>query len=366
MERQQQISLLTLPTELLHRICDFLDAKTMLLSLRPVCAQLHAMTASYHHYKVYCRSTASVYLCRLIRPENIVSLGFGDSTSHLGYLDLFLHTFNIDQFTRLRSLTLHKFRNGDLQALLYQITLHCHLTSFAMYSEIPKDAGDTLLLLSSTIAQPTLRRLVLRAHLSDIDELAWPTHCNIEQLSIGTCTMKQLCLILQSSARLQTLIMDDCYAHDINGSMVLSSSYQQLTSLTLNDVRMTMDKLELLLSLVPSLVHLDLASAGKPFEFIQRLSRWETFLQSNLTRLCQLEFCIFCYGADWSNFDSVIDAFRMPFWLQEKRWFVTCQFRDDWTSSFTIFTSPEPSVPSNQIRDNFDKIVCRRSSLAEN
>ena len=56
-------------------------------------------------------------------------------------------------------------------------------------------------------------------------------------------------------------------------------------------------------------------------------------------RIRQLEFHIFCFQFDWEYFDSLISSFRSPFWLVEKHWFVTCQFRDDWSSSFTIFTT---------------------------
>ncbi|CAF0816743.1 unnamed protein product [Adineta steineri] len=82
------------------------------------------------------------------------------------------------------------------------------------------------------------------------------------------------------------------------------------------------------------------------------------FIRFRLPRLNQFEFCIFCYCTDWENFDKVIAAFRTSFWLEEKHWFVTCQFRDDWTSSFTIFTSPKLSNESYRPECNFDKVIC--------
>ncbi|CAF1419927.1 unnamed protein product [Rotaria sordida] len=94
-----------------------------------------------------------------------------------------------------------------------------------------------------------------------------------------------------------------------------------------------MDKLELLLSILPSIINLDLASSGRPFEFVRRLSQWEGFIRLKLPQLYRFEFCIFCYCSNWENFESLIAAFRTSFWLEEKRWFVTCQFRDDWTSN---------------------------------
>jgi hypothetical protein len=159
--------------------------------------------------------------------------------------------------------------------------------------------------------------------------------------------------------------MDDCHVNEIDG-IILSNSYRQLTTLTLNDIRMTMDKLEFLLTLVPSLIHLDLASSGRPFEFARRLSQWEEFIQLKLPRLRQLEFCIFCFCSNWDNFESLIVSFRTPFWLKEKCWFVTCQFRDDWTSSFTVFTSPNSSNISYQDNNNFDKVVSYHTTANDN
>ena len=43
-------SLLTLPVELLHRIFDYLDAQTILLSFSYVCTHLRAVTHTYEKY----------------------------------------------------------------------------------------------------------------------------------------------------------------------------------------------------------------------------------------------------------------------------------------------------------------------------
>jgi hypothetical protein len=355
-DEQSRISLLTLPAELLYRICDFLDTETILFSFRNVCKQLHAITNTYNQYKIYFHSMSEMNICRIIRPENIVSLDFWDRNTEIDWIELFLSIFDIHQFTRLRSLSLHKIKKNDLNIILRHVTVNCKLTSFAIHSDIPKDDYDTPKLLSSIIAQSTLHNLILYFNLTDKEKLSWPVQCNVEKLSIGICTIKQFCSILQNSAHLHDLIMDDCYVNEIDET-ILSNFYRQLTSLTLNDIRMTMDKLEFLLTLIPSLVHLDLSSSGKPFEFVRRLSQWEEFIQLKLPRLSQFEFCIFCFSSNWDNFESLMLAFRTPFWLKEKRWFVTCQFRDDWTSSFTLFTSSNSSSFSYQEDNNFDKVV---------
>ncbi|CAF1586695.1 unnamed protein product [Rotaria magnacalcarata] len=296
-------------------------------------------------------------ICRIVRPENIISLNFGSRCYKINWIELSLPMFKIGQFTRLHSLCLHRTNINDLNIILHHVAMNCRLRSFAIYSDIPKDSEDTLELLSQIIAQPTLHNIILYSDLRDKNKLPWPALSTIEKLSLSTCTIEQLRSILGNSPCIHSLTMDNCYIHEIDET-ILFNSYQKITSLTLNDIRTTMDKLELLLSLLPSIIHLDIASSGRPFEFARRLSRWEEFVRTKLPKLSRFEFCIFCYCSNWENFESLIDSFRTPFWLEEKCWFVTCQFRDDWTSSFTIFTSPESTIHSYQGGHHFDKVTC--------
>ncbi|CAF3087941.1 unnamed protein product [Rotaria sp. Silwood2] len=364
MAEQYRISLLTLPAELLYRICDFLDSETLLLSFRNVCIKLYMIANTYNRYKICLRSISKINICRLIRSENIVSLDFGTRNNAIDWIELFLPMFKTHKFTRLHSLSLHTSNINDLNTILHHVAMNCMLTSFAIYSDISKDSDDTLQLLSLIIAQPTLENIILYSNLTDKNKLSWPAQSTVKKLSMDNCNLQQFCCILQNSPGLHSLIMDSCHVNGIDETILLNS-YPQVTSLTLNNMQMTMDKLELLLSLLPSINHLDLASSGRPFEFVRRLSKWEEFIRSKLPRLYQFEFCIFCYCSNWENFDLFIASFRTPFWLEEKRWFVTCQFRDDWTTSFTLFTTPESSTLSHQKEHYFDKITCSNSITSE-
>ena len=352
-----RISLLTLPSEIFYRICDFLDAETILYSFGNVCTQFHFIAKTYNQYKIDFHSVSKMNICRIIQPENIATLDFGDPNRTIDWIERFLSSFDVHQFTRLRSLHLYEIKKNTLNIVLHHVLFNCKLRSFSIHSNISIDDHDILQQLSSIISQSTLRNLTLYLNLSDKDKLLWPVLCNVEKLCISTCTVKQLCSILHNSPYLHQMIMNDCHVNEIDEIIPLNF-YRQLTSLTLNDMRITMDKLEYLLSLIPSLIHLDLSSSGKPYEFVRRLSQWEEFIRLKLPRLSQFEFCIFCFCSNWENFDSLISAFRTSFWIEEKHWFVTCQFRDDWTSSFTVFTSDNPSTISDQREKNFDKITC--------
>jgi hypothetical protein len=75
---QYTVTLLTLPAELLHRICDFLDAETIVLSFRHVCARLFSASQTYNRYKIRLNSISEMDICRILPVRNIISLEFGE------------------------------------------------------------------------------------------------------------------------------------------------------------------------------------------------------------------------------------------------------------------------------------------------
>jgi hypothetical protein len=267
--KQRTISLLSLPTELLHRICDFLEAETIVLSFRHVCAQLFATAETYNRYKCRFSSMSKMNICRTIPAENVILLDFRNKKNTI---ELFLSAFDIHQFIRLRSLSIDHINVTDLNTILHHTATNCRLKSLSIYSNVSQISDDTWQLLSLTTAQPNLHHLRLNFDYIDQDKFFWPVRCATTNLSIATCTFKQISSILRNSPQLYTLTINNCQIIEMDKSFLLNS-YQQLNSLTINDVQMTMDKLEFFLSFLPSLIHLDLTSSGKPYEFIQRLSR---------------------------------------------------------------------------------------------
>ncbi|CAF1112385.1 unnamed protein product [Adineta ricciae] len=337
--KENKVGLLDLPTELLYRICDFLDTKTIVRSIRHVCTQLFAVTESYNRYKIHVNSIAMKNICRIIPLENVLLLEIDDNNSVI---------IDIHRFQRLETLVLHRVDINEVKLILRHVIKNCNLITFSLDVNPLENVDDLLNLVSMILLQSSLRQCILNFNLNNVERFLWPFSCRATN----------------HSPNLHALIMNNCWKVEINESF-LTKSYTQLHSLTLNDLKITMDKLEYCLSLLSSLTHLDLTSSGKPFEFIHRLSQWEYFLRLKLPRLAHLEFCIFCYCCDWNHFDRMITAFRNPFWLEEKRWFVTCQFRDDWTSSFTVFTSSKPSTHRSPDNHHFDRIVCSNSIASE-
>ncbi|CAF3099962.1 unnamed protein product [Rotaria sp. Silwood2] len=93
---------------------------------------------------------------------------------------------------------------------------------------------------------------------------------------------------------------------------------------------MLIDELEYLLSLLPSLVYLDLGRRlDSSLAFLQRFCQWEQFIPQKLRQLEHFYFEFFSSKRNYEdiqNIESIIAAFRTPFWSEQKRWFVTCEY----------------------------------------
>ncbi|CAF1269728.1 unnamed protein product [Rotaria sordida] len=106
---------------------------------------------------------------------------------------------------------------------------------------------------------------------------------------------------------------------------------------------MSIDQLGLLHLLTPSLVHLDVKTNRQvSFNFLQRFSQWEIFLCQKLRLLEKFKFVINICEYQFESIESILTAFRTPFWLDDKRWFITCQLiADNVSNSGLILYSSE-------------------------
>jgi hypothetical protein len=191
--------LVCLPVEILHRIFDNLDAYTIVGSIRCVCTQLHAVVHSYDRFQLNFDSTANFsgifgselnsissmrtsylkVISRLVQPSNVVSLMLSGGSVGQGYIDFFLTNFNINQFTRLRSLTLYKVNSIEVTQFLQQVTTNS-LVSLAVNMRERED-NTVFPIIFSVVIQTSLQKL----RLNDLDyttnEVAWPIQSTLEQ-----------------------------------------------------------------------------------------------------------------------------------------------------------------------------------------
>ena len=341
-------SLLTLPVEILHHIIDYLDTPTIFLSFPNVCTYLRAISHTYNRYQLDFNSISKPdfhRICQYIPCEDILSLTLSDGNETPGQIKLFLSLFNIEQFTRLLSLTLLEIDDDNLSQILC-LDITSTLTSLSInWQESHCPANKTLSLLSTLLKRLNLRRLTLKTSSYTIGEISWPVQCTLEHLTLMYITQKQYCTLLRETPNLRTLVLNHCSMHQINDNISTLSvpvSYKQLTSLILIDSRMSMNGLTSILSITPSLIYLKIICLPDSFDTIIDGCHWEQFIRANLPVLHRFEFFFTnIYNAYYEprDVESIISRFRTPFWSEEKHWFVTCDYIN-YLNQVMLYTTP--------------------------
>ncbi|CAF4120123.1 unnamed protein product [Adineta steineri] len=320
------ICLLDFPVEIFHRIFDYLDTRTIIRSLRCVCRQLNGIVSIYNRYEIDLTLFTKVqceFILQSIRCENIISLIFSaDFKEQSDKADYLLTILNIQQFPCLRSLTLLHINKNELDRFLpYMINLP--LISLSIQLSGPFQTAS-LSSLSTAITQWKLQKLHVLDNFNLIKILPWPIDCNLNHLTITSCTDQEYHSILEHSPFLRTFVMEYCLV--INTIPSVNSLYPQLTSLEMNYSSLSFEQLNYLLSLTPSLVHLKLINHTYYFSSLFDGNRWEELIQSKLRLLKNFQFCfrhtIRKLCSTYTNLHSIIKQYRTPFWFDIKRWFV--------------------------------------------
>lgn len=331
-------SLYTLPIELLYRIFDILDNETILFQFRNVCKRFYFVIQTYNQYKLNFQSISKSSfhsICRLIQPENVSSLTLSNDNQTPDQIKLFLLLFNIEQFTRLRSLTLIQIDENDFHRIFQSNNILSSL-SFTIRNNLIQNS-KTLSLISSIISNPNLRYLDCSVSLSQIEHLSWPNQCFLQTLIIfNRINIHQFSTILSHSIYLKKFVLQDCLIDDSVDIHCLKTS-SQLISLTFEDSELQMNDCEFLLSLTPSLEHFQIVGGTDLADGF----RWEKFIQMKLLYLKKFQFAV-CGNMefdDLKNVQSLITSFQTPFWIEEKNWFVVCYYFKQ-SANYSIYSLP--------------------------
>ena len=326
-------SLLTLPTELLFHILNHLDTCFILCSVRPVCQRLYAISAIYDQYELDVDSMSESDLkriSRLIKPENITSLILNNRSDRSTQVNSFFSRFEIGRMTRLRSITLVKLRRWGEYELLNQLVISDLVSLNIDTNGI--DANRALAFLSKVMTQPTLCKVNLMGSDYRITEMSWLNSFSIVHLTMKSCSLKEYNFILQRLPRLRTIVTAQFITQKSNElitSYSASTQYTQLMSLAIGNSSLSMIDFELVLSLTPSLVRLKLISSRVRLDSILDGSDWARLIQTKLPDLKTFQF-LFSYNLqkedDAKDLDLLVDRFRTPFWLHDKKWIITCDY----------------------------------------
>ncbi|CAF5145071.1 unnamed protein product, partial [Rotaria sp. Silwood1] len=121
--------------------------------------KFHTITQTFNGYELDFSSSTKDdfhFICHLIHPENVISIIVSDRETIPGQIKLFFSLFQIQQFTRLRSLTLDNIDCKDLNEILHNI-LHCSLMFLSCHTR-GKRNKLTLGLLSMFTTESSLRQ----------------------------------------------------------------------------------------------------------------------------------------------------------------------------------------------------------------
>ena len=224
--KNKQLSVDWLPVEILHRILDHLDGQTILLSIRYVSKQFQTVTNNYNKYKLNFSSilkTQFRLICRIIQPEDVISLTLSNGEKTPNQIDLFPSVFDINRWTRLRSLTLLDIDNNSLKIFLLHTLAFCTLISLSIKCREIADM-ETLAHLSSFISQPNLHRLDLSDnYILDINKIQWLSNCTLHYFQINDCSFEQFCTILDNSPVLRTFVLQNGISNNLGGIQILFS-----------------------------------------------------------------------------------------------------------------------------------------------
>ena len=334
-----------LPVEIVHRIFDHLDIETIFFSLRPVSRSFRSIVLNYNRWDFHLKISSKVQfdvLCQLLPPENIRSLTLYNNEHIPDQISSFLQQVHLGQLTRLHSIHLDGINEFQLNYFYQRINLNL-LRSFSirMTDYDDKRRKEMVNYLSTIVSQANLRHIYLNMNNNRISNLSWAMNCSIECLTVRACIkFDNLVKIFSCSPQLHRLILKETF-FGIGTNNRTGHSFPQLKSLIIEKDHSRIDALELFLCLTPSLSHLKLL--GRRSEFDGK--RWEEFVQVNLLHLNQFQFDVQCW--QWGmiertrgDFERIMKSFRSPFWLEDKKWFVQCQWHSFYGYEYELYSIP--------------------------
>jgi hypothetical protein len=372
MATEQNPSLGTLPSELIFHIFHHLDAPTIVRSVRRVCKRLFKIVNIYDRFIFDFKSILKPdfhFLCNYIQPENVISLTLSDDDETPGQIIYFLSIFRLGQFTQLRCLTLLEIDDCHLSIILKDIKT-LQLKSLMIHSERDYSQNCTSPNdFSSIISLKSLRRLIVNILSFDVSQITWPVECTIEHLEMNCRTLNEYCNILDHLPNLLVFVvgqLDEQMTDETAVELLNLSPFRRLSSLTFKYGRIDVIILELLLSMTPSIQHLQLIRSADLHAFASYIPQWQKFVEAKLPLLNKFEFFLTEYLQFFNasvDTESLIVAFRSSFWTETKKWSVTCDYVV-YPRMVILYTSSffDPEFEY----DYQSKQICRTTSIPTN
>ena len=268
-------SLRSLPTENHHIIFDYIDTRTLVQSVPYVCKTLYQRVKNYEWFKLHYISSSE------------------------SEIKIKMTSRSIDP---------------------------ANIISFPVSNELER--------LSFFNQCTGFRSLVLRE--ADDLERFWPLLDNNQN------RLSSLPVEFRQWPYLKTISLQHCIMNSENET--ISTSFpSEILSLPILDCSLSIKNLHLILWWKPALIYLKLISSKSVFNAVFDSSVWERCIISQLKHWIKLTFLFSLnevYGISYTrNRGSIISSFQTPFWLEDKHWFVTCNFLMWWHKKLKISTT---------------------------
>lgn len=312
-----------LPTDVLHRVFDYLECHDLIRTLRNVDLRLNKAWSTYDRMQLNFQSVSMsdfYFTLQRIDPHRVTSLTLSNMDDTPGQYQCFAVLFSLKQFHRLQSLQLLQPPNpAELNALLVQLDALDALSALAIL-HCPSAAVNqqTFVLLSSFIARSTsLRRLRLSGTLNSLFEHDFISP--VRDLYFNDS--------LLNTVPLRTIVSRMPHLLSLDTAITTKATYEQLASfahltrLTLTIfVDMTKSDVELLLSQTSALIHLTITANGKQWFNGQF---WEQCLPATVQSF-QFNFCT---QSVHLNEELILETFQTSYWLDIKQWYVALDYQ---------------------------------------
>ncbi|CAF4418307.1 unnamed protein product [Rotaria sp. Silwood2] len=248
---------LLLPVEIVHRIFDYCDAETLLFSIRCISKYLCAIVEIYDRFALNWRYTSKLdeqYISHLIQPEKVVSLSFFGYEKIQDMLDI-----DINQFTRLRSLTFIHINGIELDKLFSTMTINslismsidlCHISNV-----------QTLIPSSSQFNNLSLSQFSLPKVNKGIRWIMSPSIDKLKYLQIDICSYNEYVTILYHLPNLRILRIKNFTMNESTLNLNVQF-YSSLKSLLITNSLITSVQLESLIITTLKLWCKDLKNDG--------------------------------------------------------------------------------------------------------
>jgi hypothetical protein len=123
-----------LPAELLHTLFNYFSASELLFTFHNVSDYVDVTLQSYPAYQLDFQSISKSHfrrICRHVQLEQVISLVLSDGDDTPGLSEVFFSRFRIEQFIRLRSLTLIAIEFNSLESIFANLSQLHELRSFS-------------------------------------------------------------------------------------------------------------------------------------------------------------------------------------------------------------------------------------------